>query len=658
MKTLMFIMASLVLTTAFAELPESYVSVDEDMVISGLPESFDEAYYSGNGTLTITGSHPINAASTANVTFDCPVVFDAPDAVITLRNGQVNFLKPVVFNNLKSEVKKISVQNSATFTGEKLEIIGLDTLDSNVTTTSLVVENGTAEQHNRFAGLNELRTKGPVKVRFTGAGGTAENTVDRIAKWTFGNWRTLIELNGNMTLTIGSANAEPGGYMSRTIESGSFLKSEESMVNGIWKPWTDITGEGVMSGVDEDGNIINITPTAWLSGSGNDPSVIYRQQESTITLAGNTEISAYRAIGEVNINLNGHDLVVGSGIFGAGTEYKNIKVYDNAGGGRLVFGAQDIFMNFQNNKPVISAPMAWRRPEGNTSVGPSLFILGNHWSSFQFTCDDEIGDYNNIFVGNDGNQETVFGGSGDRTIHGALVGTSPIRKEGSGTLRIAGAHYPLNSNTMNVNSGRVVFEKNDSRYYTVNVKSGAVLEIGSQFDASIDGLSISDGGTLAGSGRVSSEFRNLNNGSWLSPGSENELGTLRITAGYNDARFYFNSGAGFKIKVSETESDCVNLCAGWHYLTMPGSDGVFNLELTPLSEGLTFNPSHEYMIFLSSGSDNYGGRITNKTGFRWNITTAAPKVLDVSKAKVEYRNCAYWLSGIRNLKKGICVFVR
>ena len=87
MKTLMFVMASLVLTTAFAELPESYVSVDEDMVISGLPESFDEAYYSGNGTLTITGSHPINAASTANVTFDCPVVFTAPEAVITLRNG-------------------------------------------------------------------------------------------------------------------------------------------------------------------------------------------------------------------------------------------------------------------------------------------------------------------------------------------------------------------------------------------------------------------------------------------------------------------------------------------------------------------------------------------------------------------------------------------
>lgn len=654
----MFVMASLVLTTAFAEFPESYVSVDEDMVISGLPESFDEACYSGNGTLTITGPHPINAVSTANVTFDCPVVFAAPDAVITLRNGQVNFLKPVVFNNLKSEVKKISVQNSATFTGGKLEIIGLDTLNSDVTTTSLVVENGTAEQHNRFAGLNELRTKGPVKVRFTGAGGTAGNTVDRIAKWTFGNWRTHIELNGNMTLTIGSASAEPGGYMSRTIESGSFLKSEESMVNGIWKPWTDITGKGVMSGVDADGNVIDVTPAAWLSGSGNDPSVIYRQQNSTITLAGNTEISAYRATGWVNINLNGHDLVVGSGIFGTGMEYQDVKVYDNVGGGRLVFGAQDIFMNFQNNKPVISAPMAWRRPEGNTSVGPSLFIMGNHWSSFQFTGDDEIGDYNNIFVGNDENQETVFGGSGDRTIHGALVGTSPIRKEGSGTLRIAGAHYPLNSNTMNVNSGRVVFEKNDSRYYTVNVKSGAVLEIGSQFDASINGLSISDGGTLAGSGRVSSKFRNLNNGSWLSPGSENELGTLRITAADVDARFYFNSGAGFKIKVSETESDCVNLCAGWHYLTMPGSDGVFNLELTPLSEGLTFNPSHEYMIFLSSGSDNYGGRITNKTAFRWNITTAAPKVLDVSKAKVEYRNCAYWLSGIRNLRKGICVFVR
>ena len=461
-----------------------------------------------------------------------------------------------------------------------------------------------------------------------------------------------------MTLTIAAANAEPGGYMSRTIESGSFLKSEEKMVNGIWKPWTDITSKGVMSGVDADGNIIDVTPTAWLSGSGNDPSVIYRQQDSTITLAENTEISAYRATGWVNINLNGHDFVVGSGIFGVGTEYKDIKVYDNAGGGRLVFGGQDIFMNFQNNKPVISAPMAWRRPEGNTSVGPSLYILGNHWQSFQFLGDDEIGDYNNIFVGDDGSQNTIFGGDGDRTIHGALIGTSPIYKRGEGVFHIKGAHYPLNSNSIYVEKGRLILENNNSRYYHVTVSSGAVLEVGSAFNASIDGLNLQNGSILAGSGRVSSKFRDLNSGSWLSPGSRSAIGELKISASGSDAHFKFKSGAGFKIKISEDEADCINLCASWHYLTMPGEGETFNLELTPLGENPLFNPKKEYRIFYRSNSTGHGNRFDNMTAFAWNISTTQPKVIDVSKASVICKDNGYYLTGVRNVRPGLTIIVR
>ena len=292
------------------------------------------------------------------------------------------------------------------------------------------------------------------------------------------------------------------------------------------------------------------------------------------------------------------------------------------------------------------------------SVGPSLFIQGNHWASFQFLGDDQINDYNIVSIGNDDNQETVFGGSGDRTIHGALVGTSPLRKEGTGTFRIAGAHYPLNSNTLNINAGRVVFEKNESRYYTVNVKSNATLEVGAQFDTAIGSLNLAQGATLAGSGRVSSGFRTLTSGSWLSPGSPAEIGTLRITESYNDARYTFSSGSGFKIKLSEAESDCVNLCAGWHYLTMPGADGTFNLELSPVAEGLEFKPSQEYRIFFRSGSDSNGDRFSNKTGFTWNITTTHPKQLDVSQAKVEYKNNAYWLSGVKTPHLGLCIFVR
>lgn len=634
------------------------VEVSNDTEIESLPADVATLEYTGAGLLTITGARPIDSTTTTSVTFNCPVRFTAEEATLVLRNGQINFAKPVSFVQLRSEAKKISIQGTATVSGTKLDIIGLDTLNSDITTTSLVVENGTDELPNRFAGLGELRTKGPAKVRFTGAGSSAANTTDRIAKWAFGQWNTQIALEANMTLTIGTASAEPGGFMSRSVASGCFLKSEEPMANGIWKPFTALSNEGKFSGVDAGGNVVDSTPTVWLASSGNNAGTAYRQSNSTLTLSDDAEISAYRAGGWVNIDLNGHDLVVGSGIFATGTSYKDVKVYDTAGGGRLVFGSQDIFMNFSNNKPVISAPLAWRRPAGNVSVGPSLFIQGNHWASFQFLGDDQINDYNIVSVGNDDNQETVFGGSGDRTIHGALVGTSPLRKEGTGTLRIAGAHYPLNSNTINVNAGRVVFDKNESRYYTVNVKSNATLEVGAQFDTAIGGLDLKQGATLAGSGKISTTIRNLESGRWLSPGSSAALGTLKITAEGNDAQFYFKSGAGFKIKLSESESDCVNLCAGWHYLTMPGAGGTFNLELSPLADGFEFSPSQEYKIFFRSGSDSNGDRFYNKTGFTWNITTTHPKQLDVRQAKVEYKDNAYWLSGVKTPHPGLSIFVR
>lgn len=634
------------------------VEVSNDTEIESLPADVATLEYTGAGLLTITGARPIDSTTTTSVTFNCPVRFTAEEATLVLRNGQINFAKPVSFVQLRSEAKKISIQGTATVSGTKLDIIGLDTLNSDITTTSLVVENGTDELPNRFAGLGELRTKGPAKVRFTGAGSSAANTTDRIAKWTFGQWNTQIALEANMTLTIGTASAEPGGFMSRSVASGCFLKSEEPMANGIWKPFTDVTSGGYLSSLDSNGTVVNATPSAYLPYSGSDPATVYQQSGSTVQLAETMEISAYRATGWVNIDLNGHDLVIGSGILAVGVQNKDIKVYDTAveGGGRLVFGGQDIFCNFQNSRPVISAPMAWRRPAGNTSVGPSLFILGDHWYSFQFLGDDQINDYNIVYVGNDNNQETVFGGSGDRTIHGALVGTSPIRKEGTGTFRIAGAHYPLNSNSINVNAGRVVFEKSTSRYYTVNVKSGATLEVGEQFDAIIGSLTLNDGSTLAGSGKITTSIRNLESNRWLSPGSTTALGTLKISAEGNDAHFYFKSGAGFKIKVSETESDCVDLCASWNYLDMPASGGTFNLELSPVADGLSFSPSREYKIFCRSGSQ--ADRVANKTAFAWNITTTHPKQLDVSQAKVEYKNNAYWLSGVKTPHPGLCIFVR
>ena len=617
---------------------------------------FAAAILPGKGALTFSGAEgasltlsaaSVSTTAAAGLVFAVPVSF-AGDAEIELRNGSLAFESSVsVTGTLKLKVKSTVVRQKGAVSGDVLAIIGVDALDQNANTTIFKVDNSAEDVSGRLAGLAELKTKGPVQLQFTGASGES-NTQERLAKLTLGIWQTYLVLENKMTLTLGIANAEPGGFLSRSVASGCYLKSEEPMVNGVWKPWTDLTGNGYFSALDADGNVINKTPTAWLPGSGADPATVYRQQNSTVTLAGDMEISGYRAEGWINILLNGHDLTIGSGLFATGVQYKDIKVTNDVSVGRLVFGGNDIFMNFQNNKPEFSAPFAWCRPAGNTSVGPSLFIQGSHWASYQFLGDDQINDYNIIYVGDDNNQETVFGGAGDRTIHTALIGTSPIRKEGSGTLRIAGAHYPSNGNTINVNAGRLIFDTAASRYYTVNVKSGATLEVGAGFDAEIGSFSFAGGATLAGSGQIKSGLRTIPGDSWVSPGTADVLGNLRLTVkSGNDAHFYLNSGAGLRIKLTADSSDCFTIPAGWNYLHMP-KDGVINLELLRLNADEVINKATKYLIFQQTGSDGNGGRIYDAESVTWNITAAPGSKLDVSQAKVVREKTKFYLSGVRN----------
>ena len=127
------------------------VEVSNDTEIESLPADVATLEYTGAGLLTITGARPIDSTTTTSVTFNCPVRFTAAEATLVLRNGQINFAKPVSFVQLRSEAKKISIQGTATVSGTKLDIIGLDTLNSDITTTSLVVENGTDALPNRLS---------------------------------------------------------------------------------------------------------------------------------------------------------------------------------------------------------------------------------------------------------------------------------------------------------------------------------------------------------------------------------------------------------------------------------------------------------------------------------------------------------------------------
>ena len=622
----------------------------------------------GAGALTFSGAEgasltlsaaSVSTTAAAGIVFAVPVSFTG-DAELELRNGSLTFESSVaIAGTLKLKVKSTVVRQKGAVSGGVLAIIGVDALDSSADTTVLKVDNSAEEVSGRFSGLAELKTKGPVRLQFAGASGES-NTQERLAKLTLGIWQTYLVLENKMTLTLGVANAEPGGFLSRSVAAGSYLKSEEPMVNGVWKPWTDLTGSGYFSALDADGNVINKTPTAWLPGSGADPAAVYRQAQSTVTLADDMEISGYRAEDKVTIALNGHDLTIGSGVFATGTQWRDIQVNDSVGGGRLVFGGNDIFMNLQNNYPKFSAPFAWRRPTGNTSVGPSLFIMGNHWDKFWFTGDDQIHDYNIIYVGSEGNT-TVFGGSGDRTVHTAIIGSATIQKDGTGTLRIAGAHYPSNSGTINVNAGRLIFDTAASRYYNVNVNSGATLELGTNFNASITGLSLVSGSTLSGLGQL-----NLNIGSWqswtlktdvmLSPGLPDKIGEMKLGATNGDVKYHLSSGVKMHVRLTDETCDAVNWCGAWNHVYMP-DNGTIYLSVSGFDKNVSVKANKEYCFFRQTETDSGGWRFFNADKVTWVVTTPMPNRLDVSNAKVVYRKQAYYLTGVKS-KSGMSVIIR
>lgn len=622
----------------------------------------------GTGALTFSGAEgasltlsaaSVSTTAAAGIVFAVPVSFTG-DAELELRNGSLAFESSVaIAGTLKLKVKSTVVRQKGAVSGDVLAIIGVDALDSYANTTIFKVDNSDEEMSGRLTGLAELKTKGPAQLQFTGASGES-NTQERLAKLTLGIWKTHIVLENAMTLTLGVANAEPGGFLSRSVADGCYLKSEEPMVNGVWKPWTDLTGGGYFSALDVDGNVINKTPTAWLPASGADSATVYRQSQSTVTLADDMEISGYRAEGWVNIALNGHDLTIGSGLFATGTQWRDVHVKDDIGGGRLVFGGNDILMNLQNNYPKFSAPFAWRRPTGNTSVGPSLFIQGDHWDKFWFTGDDQIHDYNIIYVGSEGNT-TVFGGSGDRTIHTAIIGSAPIQKDGSGTLRIAGAHYPVNSGTITVNAGRLIFDTSASRYSNVNVNNGATLELGTNFNASITGLSLASGSTLLGLGQL-----NLNIGSWqswtlqgdvtLSPGLPDTVGEMKLGATNGDVKYYLSSGVKMRVRLTDETCDAVNWCGSWNHVYMP-ENGTIYLSVSGFDKNVSVKADKEYRFFRQTETDSGGWRFFNADKVTWVVTTPTPNRLDVSNAKVVYRSQAYYLTGVKS-KSGWMVIIR
>ncbi len=654
---------------------------DDSVSVAGIVCGTGALTFSGSGTLTLAGATPLSGAGAVTASFSCPVVFSADEASIDLNGGALTFGGATTLSTLHVAGGCVICSGDGTISGALLNLISFTDLSKDASTSGLTIDNAETAKSGRLADLAKLRIKGPAHLNVVG--GTETLVVESLADVVFGEWKTAVALSGKLDLTFVKADAEPSGFIALSIGSEARLLSEEANVHGVWKPWVECTRTSNIPYFwtrGDDKVISRLTTYSTLATGENTNTDAAYSFNGDVTASG--EIGALRTTNGGTLTIGDNDLVIKSGLIPVASDYRNFEV-KSSGDGVLVFGGNDIFTEHGNSQVNFSAPVEWIRPEGNTAPGPSLFMFGNHWTWFAWSGEDRIGDYNMLYFPNQENQRIEFDGPSERTFHGPIVGGDKveIQKKGSGILRFLGPRYGGWS-PIKVEQGTLVLghAQMNINYITLNTDAEVRLENGVTLNCSINNWETDDANnTISGIGRFWFPKRSgggywhfVNRGNWVSPGLPHQIGVLQISGDRvdgTDFQFRIRSGAHFRIKVDAETSDKVQLDQWWQYVKFNyDTNPTINLEVNAFQEGEKISQMTEYMFFEVLHTPR--SRITGGGDVTWKITTATPKLLDVSQAKVVYKelpninndgnngHTAFYVTGVKTICHGFRVFLR
>ncbi|MGN0845024.1 MAG: hypothetical protein ACI4QT_07365, partial [Kiritimatiellia bacterium] len=346
----------------------------------------------------------------------------------------------------------------------------------------------------------------------------------------------------------------------------------------------------------------------------------------------------YSTTGELNVNLNGHKLSLGS------LRLNTAQSLTIQGDGEMEWTGEHIYIAAYGAGDLrFSSPCSWRKPASvPDGQYPSLVIMGASKPNIIFDGGDKIRDYGKFVL--DCQHATLakvtFADNATRTFHGDLVGRFEICNEGPGTLRfngqrmVRGWKISLNGGTTIVGHGNgiapsvvtngAVFAIADGVSYQNNIY--AALFSGSVYcmegnDASTKDLQISnDGVTIAG-------------------GLPGETGTFRVTGTFRPIVDY---SIGFKIGADDASKVIVQKYGN----SSASNANTITIQVQDVSNGeRSVRAVDSFPVVQWSATDKF-----TPENMAFEIENLSPGTIDTSCAAVFYNaeTKSFDVSGIRS----------
>ncbi len=532
---------------------------------------------------------------------------------------------------------------------------------------------------NNLDGIRADRVPTTVPVRIVGNGGHVNivGNADAAMSERLGS----VSLEGGFgMLRIGNNPSSKGGQVALTVDT--FTRSEATILETrtdknstiaiagaanagpIWKPWA-FSGEYWLK-VDGSGNLVSTANGDYAvlnTTSGGDATRLYRIDDTEATLEADTSVHALlsRHNGGQILHLSKYDLYVDSGAIsmkGSGD-----KLIDSDGGA-LVFGGEEIIWNsdatstggtWNDNALTVSAPIAWRKPDGSAVLRPNLLLAkAAHGSTgTSFTGEDRIGDYGTLLVrsiASSAVRTVTFGGPSDRTFHGPMRGIAAIAKTGTGTLSFLG---PAEGRilSLDVREGRVVLGNENAPGTTV--RTGAELQLNAvvaRANRSSVPVTAESGAVISGTGGILANQiggTKLPSGCIIRPGTDTAAGTLQIGGQYSPP-----SGTIFDIRFDATTNGCVNAA---YQLVFPSENGAVTIRIEDLTHGQRVIREADSFPILLSGSNAINTPLPSAT-----FENLSPRWLDTANASIVLSpdRKTVFLSGVKSLGSPTVILFR
>ncbi len=346
----------------------------------------------------------------------------------------------------------------------------------------------------------------------------------------------------------------------------------------------------------------------------------------------------YSTTGDLNVNLNGHKLSLGS------LRLNTAQPLTIQGDGEMEWTGEHIYIIAYGAGDLrFSSPCSWRKPASvPDGQYPSLVIMGASKPNIIFDGGDKICDYGKLVLDcqNATLAKVTFADNATRTFHGDLVGRFGICNEGPGTLRFNGQRVARGL-TISLNGGTTIVGHNNGIAPSV-VTNGAVFAIadGVAYQNNIASALLSGAVyCMEGDNASAKDLQIANEGVTIAGGLPGETGTFRIKGTFRPIVDYT---IGFKIGANDASKVIVQKYGN----SSASNTNTITIQIQDVSKGERIvRAAESFPVVQWTYTDKF-----TPANISFEIENLSPETLDTSCAIITYNQTtkSFDVSGIRS----------